>query len=383
MAAFLIKRVAQIVVTLFIFFNLAFLLIQAQPGNYCDGILLRPNVSVEAKESINRLLGCDAPLWEQYLKHVKNYSTGSFGESFDLYPRPVIDIILERLPRTIMLFVTASVISFYLGFTMGKIIAWRRGSVTEYAATLGGVSLFTIFTPWLALMMLWFFGLTLRWFPIGKFLSPSLWGDAPVDGNYIFMRMLWSVTALFAVLLAIKLASVRLPQLRRRWVAPTAIGLSLALIAATWNATGLGYLAADIIKHMVLPVATLTLISFAGTMLITRNSMLETMREDYVLAARAKGLSEKQVRDRHVARNAMLPVVTSFLFSLTFAIDGGVIIESVFSWPGMGQTLVTAVRSSDIPLALGAFVFTGLLVVIAHLVADVIHMYLDPRLRHG
>ena len=85
---------------------------------------------------------------------------------------------------------------------------------------------------------------------------------------------------------------------------------------------------------------TLTLISFAGTMLLTRNSMVETMREDYVLAARAKGLTEKNVRDKHVARNALLPVVTSFALSLAFAVDGGVIIESVFSWPGMGQTLV-------------------------------------------
>ena len=134
---------------------------------------------------------------------------------------------------------------------------------------------------------------------------------------------------------------------------------------------------------MILPVATLTLISFAGTMLITRSSMLEIMREDYVLAARAKGLSEKQVRDRHVARNAMLPVMTSFLFSLTFAIDGGVIIETVFSWPGMGRTLVSAVSQKDIPLALGAFLFTGTLVVIGHLVVDIVHMYLDPRLRHS
>ena len=112
---------------------------------------------------------------------------------------------------------------------------------------------------------------------------------------------------------------------------------------------GWGTLALDIIKHMVLPVATLTLISFAGTMLLTRNSMLETIREDYVIAARAKGLPESQVRDRHAARNAMLPVVTSLVYSLVFAIDGSVIIEGVFSWPGTGMTLLSAVRSEDLP----------------------------------
>ena len=147
-------------------------------------------------------------------------------------------------------------------------------------------------------------------------------------------------------------------------------------------ASGAGHLAWDIIMHMVLPVATLTLISFAGTMLLTRNSMLETMREDYVLAARAKGLPDKQVRDRHVARKALLPVVTSFVFSLAFAIDGGVIIETVFSWPGMGQTLVEAAVAEDLPLAVGAFVFVGIFVLVAHLVADVLYVYLDPRIRY-
>ena len=121
----------------------------------------------------------------------------------------------------------------------------------------------------------------------------------------------------------------------------------------------MSYLAWDIVSHMILPVLTLALISFAGTMLLTRNSMLETMREDFVMAARAKGLPEKRVRDAHVARNALLPVVTSFVFSLAFAVDGGVIIESIFSWPGMGQTLVAAAVSEDLPLAVGRVCLRG------------------------
>ncbi len=120
----------------------------------------------------------------------------------------------------------------------------------------------------------------------------------------------------------------------------------------------------------------------AGTMLLTRNSMLETIREDYIMVARAKGLPEKVVRDRHAARNALLPVVTSFVFSLAFAIDGGVIIEGIFSWPGMGQTLLSAVLSEDMPLAIGAFVFVGIFALVAHLVADVLYVFLDPRIRY-
>ena len=145
---------------------------------------------------------------------------------------------------------------------------------------------------------------------------------------------------------------------------------------------GLGVLALDILRHMVLPVATLTLISFAGTMLLTRNSMLETIREDYVMAARAKGLPEKQVRDRHAARNALLPVITSLVYSLIFAIDGSVIIEGVFSWPGTGMTLLSALRSEDLPLVIGAMLFIGLFSLLAHAILDVLCVYLDPRIRY-
>jgi peptide/nickel transport system permease protein len=124
------------------------------------------------------------------------------------------------------------------------------------------------------------------------------------------------------------------------------------------------------------------LISFAGTMLLTRNSMLETLREDYIMAARAKGLPDSVVRDHHAARNALLPVVTSFVFSLAFALDGGIITETIFSWPGMGRTLLEAAQVEDIPMAIGALVFTGVLALVAHLVADVLYAYLDPRIRY-
>jgi peptide/nickel transport system permease protein len=140
--------------------------------------------------------------------------------------------------------------------------------------------------------------------------------------------------------------------------------------------------ALDIIHHMLLPIATLTMISFAGTMLLTRNSMLETLREDYIMAARAKGLSEKVIRDKHAARNALLPVVTAFVFSLAFVLSGGVITESIFSWPGMGQTLLNAAQVEDLPTAVGALVFTGAVALIAHMVADVMYAFLDPRIRY-
>lgn len=149
---------------------------------------------------------------------------------------------------------------------------------------------------------------------------------------------------------------------------------------------GMRIYAGDIAFHMILPVLTLTLINFAGVMLLTRSSMLETLREDFILTARAKGLPEGMIRDRHAARTALLPVATSLVLAVATVIDGGVITEAVFSWPGMGEILISSVLSEDIPLAVGAFAFIGVLALIGHFVVDVLYGLLDPRIRvteHG
>ncbi len=382
MTGYLLKRLGQIVITLLVFVTLAFFLIQAQPGSYASFYSFNPDVEPEVKAQLEASFGLDQPLWKQFLSHLKNYATGNFGVSFGHYPRPVIDVILERLPRTVALFLTATVVSFYAGFFLGKTIAWRRGGFMEYAATISGTLLFTMFTPWFALMVIWLFAFKLGWFPLGKFLDPSLWRGAPVEANVVFTNMI--ITGAVGALLLFAAVVIA-----RRWsrgsqgrVALPLAGLTLLGIVGVWWLSGVGHLALDILRHMALPVGTLTLISFGGTMLLTRNSMLETIREDYVTVARAKGLPERVVRDRHAARNALLPVVTSLVFSLAFAIDGGVIIEAIFSWPGMGRTLLDAVLKEDLPLALGAFVLLGVIALVAHLVADILYVYLDPRVRY-
>lgn len=382
MTRYLARRSLQIAVTLFVFLTLVFFLIQAQPGDYTSFYTLDPDIPPQSRQDIQALFGVDKPLWQQYVRYIGNFLRGDLGTSFSLFPRKVTDILLERLPRTLLLFLTATVAAFYLGFALGKVIAWRRGKAIEYISTIGGVYLYTIFTPWLALVMLWLFAVRFEWFPVGKFVTPAVWTGAPVDANHVFTRLLLTAAALPVAYLVLILV---LRRLRVRGAGVIAIGglaVTLGVAVAAWSMAGVGDLAIDIVKHMVLPVATLTLISFAGTMLLTRNSMLETMKEDYVLAARAKGLPDKVVRDRHAARNALLPVVTSFVFSLAFAIAGGVIIESIFSWPGMGFTLLDATTREDLPLAIGAFVLTGAFALIAHLVADVLYAYLDPRIRY-
>ncbi|MXY45343.1 MAG: ABC transporter permease [Dehalococcoidia bacterium] len=382
MLGYLFRRTWQMALTLFLILTVTFLLVQAQPGDYASFYALNPDLPPDIREQLRATFGLDRPLWQQYLIHMRNTLTGDFGVSFGHFPRPVMEVLAERLPRTLVLFVTATAASFYIGFLLGKAIAWRRGGFLEYAATITGTTLFTVFTPAFALMMIWIFAFKLGWFPVGKFLDPLVWRNSDVTANSVFTLMLTTAVAFIAFALWVMFTLRRSDRIGMRRLAVPIIMVGALVIPLVWSLSGIGFLASDILKHMVLPIATLTLISFAGTMLLTRNSMLETVREDYVMAARAKGLPEKQVRDRHAARNALLPVVTSLIYSLIFAIDGSVIVESVFSWPGTGMTLLEAVRTEDLPLVMGAIVFIGLLSLLAHLIVDVLYVYLDPRIRY-
>ena len=151
-----------------------------------------------------------------------------------------------------------------------------------------------------------------------------------------------------------------------------------------WNSGDLAnqkFYAMDIAYHMILPIFTVTVVAFAGTALLTRTTMMEVLKDDYILTARAKGLSQKRIRDRHAARTALLPVVTSFIFTIITIIDGSVLTESIFSWPGMGQLILEAVVQEDIPLAMATFSFIGILALIAHFIADISYAFLDPRIR--
>jgi peptide/nickel transport system permease protein len=160
----------------------------------------------------------------------------------------------------------------------------------------------------------------------------------------------------------------------------TAVGIAAAV--GGWWSSGIGEYAWDIVWHLILPMLELTLISFGGTMLLMRDSMLEVVREDYVTTAKAKGLPDKVVRDKHAARTALMPVVTSFTLSIGFILSGGIITETMFSWEGMGLTYFTAMLANDYPLAMGCLVFTGVLALVAHLVADLLYAFLDPRITY-
>ncbi|PIE81960.1 MAG: ABC transporter permease [Chloroflexi bacterium] len=381
MWVFLGKRLIQMIITLLLFQAATFFLLEAQPVDIADLLTLNPQIPPSERDKLRTDLGLDKPPVQRFFTYLGNFYTGDWGVSFSQYPRSVTDIISERLPRTLVLFITSTITALWAGYFTGRILAWRRGGVLEYSQTLVGVGLYTVFTPWFALMMIWLFAVTLDWLPAGKFLDPLKWIQAPVDANTVFIWMIWSAAiAVLVVVFGFWLAT-KVGRYSRRWVRWGSFVVALVGIVLFWTLNGYGRYAADILKHLVLPVLTLTLIAYGGYMLLMRTSMLETLREDYILSARAKGLPEKEVRDKHAARNAMLPLWTSLVFAIGAAVSGGVITETIFSWPGIGLTLLNASTVNDIPLAMGAFTIIGVMTLLAHLAADLGYAFLDPRIR--
>lgn len=385
MRKYLVKRLFQIVLTLFIYLTITFIILQAQPGDITNVYIMNPKIPPEVRQRLREQLGLDKPLFFQYLQYLKNMGTGNLGISFSLYPRPVWDILKERLPRTVLLFLVAYLVYFFLGYHMGKLIAWKRGGALEYSSTIVGSFLYTVFTPWWGLLMIWIFAFKLGWFPGGKFITVELWQQfRKISPNQVFNTILLAGGATTVFVFLTYYLGKRLGHRQTAFTATlAALGVSAGAIIFLLATNTVGYLAADILKHLILPVFTLTTIAFGGYMLLMRDSMLETIREDYVMAARAKGLPDRVVRDRHAARNALLPIVTSFILALATVVDGGIITETIFSWPGIGLTMLRAILDEDLPLAMGALVFTGVFLLIGHLVADLLYAYLDPRIKYG
>jgi len=286
--------------------------------------MVDPTMTPEDAEHLIHQLGLDQPLYVQYLYYLKNFFIGRFGVSFH-YGRPVIHIIWDRLPNTILLFTTSIILSALVGIFLGKIASWHKGKKTDTWLTIGALICHTVFLPWLALIMIWVLAYKVGWFPLTGILSAEVWID-PESG--FFSKLM------------------------------------------------------DILHHMVLPLATLFIIHFGSYLLIMRSSMLDTLKEDYILTARAKGLEEKTIRNHHAAPNAALPVVTSVGLSLAFSINGGALTETVFTWPGIGRELVFSVANNDYPLALACFLLIAAVVLISNLVVDVIYVYLDPRIKY-
>ncbi len=385
MFKFLISRLAQMFVLFVVFLSIVWLMLQAMPGDISDTLIGNPEIPMEVRQQLRESLGLDQPLWNQYVTYITNFFRGEMGISFSRYPQQVSDVLMNALPRTLVLFLSATILAFWLGFKSGKLIAWRRGAASEQGLIVTGVFLQTVFYPWFAIVMLWLFGFYLGWFPIGRFIDARLWQGSPFNANELFEAMILS--ALVAVVLYV-VGRVLIGRFSKNLVVQSRLGIGLGLLVVAglvgyWFMSPAWIFVRDIAHHTMLPVITLGLVAFGATMLLTRSAMLETLGEDYILTARAKGIPDRDIRDRHAARNAMLPVATSLVLALAFVIGGGIVTETIFSWPGMGLTFLQAIAVSDIPLAVGALSITGVLALIGHLVADILYAVLDPRIRIG
>jgi peptide/nickel transport system permease protein len=321
--AYVGRRFAHMLVVLWAIATILFLMFRLMPGDPSIAYL-DPTFTEEQRQLVRQQFGLDRPLPEQYVIYMGNLARGEFGLSFRRR-QPVLGLVLEVLPNTLLLTLSALIVAYAFGALFGAWLAWRRGSLAETIAI--PIVLTTRAAPefWLGMMVLAVFAFGLEWFPSG---------GANVAG---------------------------------------------ARYASEWDRI----LSLDFLRHLALPVLTLAIYLQGLPVLLMRSNMLEVMREEFVTMARMKGLPERTVMLRHAARNALLPLVTAFALTFGQSVGGNVVVENVFSWPGLGRLLVDAVANSDYPLAQGAFLVIAVVLVTMNFVADLLYGVLDPRVAHG
>jgi peptide/nickel transport system permease protein len=277
------------------------------------------NLTLEQREELRREFGLEGSRLEQFGAYLKQTAQLNFGRSY-VSNEPVMSEIASRAWPTIALVGVSTVLSAFLGVLIGIIAGWRRRSRADYG--LQGFSMATYAMPdfWLGMLLLVTFAVVLGWFPVG--------------------------------------------------------GIS----SADADAGGLGLLL-DQAHHMFLPALTLTLAYLGEYALVMRSSLLDTMREDYLTLARAKGLRDVMVRNRHAVPNALLPVVTLIAINFGFVLSGAIAVEAIFSWPGLGLLSYTALNAPDLPMLQGLFLVFSAAVIFFNLVADLLYGLLDPRVR--
>lgn len=314
-----IRRLITIVPLVWLVATLTFLVVHAAPGTYADTID-HPRLTAEGRELVTQRYGLDQPIHRQYLRWLGAVATGDLGTSF-LYKEPVARVIARALPPTLLLAGAALIIDLLLGLLLAVAAARRPFGWTDRIVTVLSLGVYGLPSFWLAAMAVLVFSLWLGWFPSSHMFS--------VDSDRLS-------------------ATSRL---------------------------------IDLIHHLTLPALCLGAVGAAATGRFLRATLLEVRSSRYVMAARARGLSESRLTWVHTLRPALLPVVTLFGLSLPFLVSGSVVIETVFSWPGMGRELWWAAQARDVPLVVGITLVGAAAVIIGNLVADLLYAAVDPRSR--
>lgn len=302
----------------------SFLVISLAPGGPLDFLTPEdPNASAEVKQRLIQEFGLDQPVYVQYGRWLARVVRLDFGRTFLPDGKPVLTKIGERLPITLLMNVVEMLIILGVAVPIGVLSATRQYSLYDKVTTIFVFVGFATPDFWLALLLMFLFGVQLGWLPISGLRSLN-----------------WEYLSLW----------------QQQW---------------------------DFVGHLILPIVVATFGGLAGFSRYMRQSMLEVIRQDYVQTARAKGLSERAVIGKHALRNALLPVVTILGLSLPGLIGGSVIIESIFAIPGMGQLMVQSVFSRDYPVVMGNLVIVAALTLVANLIADIGYGLVDPRIRLG
>lgn len=302
----------------------SFVVIHLAPGSPTDlQTTLNPLAGEAARARLEALYGIDRPLHVQYFDWLSRVVQLDFGNSMSSDARPVMDKITERLPLTIGINVASLVLTLLIAIPVGVLSAWKQGSLFDRGMTVLVFLGFAMPGFWLALLLMLYMGLEHQWLPISGLMSLDYASLSP-----------WGKMM-------------------------------------------------DLVRHLVLPITVITVGSVAGMSRFMRSSMLEVLRQDYILTARAKGLPVRIVIFRHALRNALLPVITLLGLSVPGLIGGSVIIETIFALPGLGQLFYTAVMARDYPLIMGNLVLGAVLTLLGNMLADLGYGLADPRIRAG
>ncbi len=312
-----LRRCAAIILMVWLVASLTFVVVYAAPGSYADQID-HPRLTEEARQQIRHRYGLDQPLHVQYTKWLSNVARADFGSSFH-YQRPVTELIADALPPTIMLAAFALFIDFALGIALAVAAVAKPGGWFDKLCTVTCLTFYGMPSFWLAGILILVFSLHLGWLP------PSHMHDVGAADLSFFGSLL------------------------------------------------------DLFRHLILPATCLGLLGAAATQRYLRAAMLDVKDSRYILAARARGISERRILWVHMLRPALLPVITLIGLSLPFFVSGSVIIETIFSWPGMGQLLYGAAHARDVPVIMALTIVGAIAVMLGNLVADLLYIIVDPR----
>lgn len=307
-------------ITLFAMLTVMFFLFRLLPGDPTMTVVSSA-MYPKAQEAMRAQFGLDRPLWEQYLIYLRNFATLDFGYSFHS-SRAVAEMLAGRIVNTLVLILPSMIVAYGLGALIGALLGWYRGGRAEAAIVFVSTAFQAAPVFWVGMLAILLFSISLGWFPAGHIVTP---GAFPEPG--------WRM-----------------------------------------------YLSADFLHHLALPFLVHTAYQLCFPLLLMRSSMLGTIGEDFVELARAKGLSERRILFHHAARNSLLPVATTIPMILGWAIAGSVVIETVFSWPGLGLLMVEAVQRSDYPVVQASFFLIAVLTVLGTFAADLLYGLLDPRI---